>query len=410
MGCGSKIEVRTAALSLRRYLRSLGPAAGSYGYRRERCAQGQSCRVHLGLRRARGGRSSSSYARWAAWPACGIRRSRPTRTMAKSAIGKPAYRVSIAMPPEYNPFRLSRKADAYRGRVKYPPVRAIVDVVPAGDTRCSASRSILPTTSTSPTTSSSRTTRSRSSPSCLHRKEVEGPAPSLVIAPTSVTHTWENEIARFAPTLTHAAAAVGRRTRAALRRARELRRDHHVVRAGPPRCRTARALQLPHADSRRSAEREEPSSQIAKVVRNLRADHRLALTGTPVENSLRDLWSIFAFVEPGLARFRGLVPPALREPDRRGRRGGGAPAALAARAVRVAPHERRRRARTARTDRADHRVRSLAACSAGSIAASPKPRGATSSRNRRRERHRRRDRPRAGRAHALAPSLRASRD
>jgi SNF2 family DNA or RNA helicase len=32
----------------------------------------------------------------------------------------------------------------------------------------------------------------------------------------------------------------------------------------------------------------------------LRAEHRLALTGTPVENSLRDLWAIFAFLEPGL--------------------------------------------------------------------------------------------------------------
>ena len=36
----------------------------------------------------------------------------------------------------------------------------------------------------------------------LHRKEVDGAAPALVIAPTSVTHTWENEIARFAPSLT----------------------------------------------------------------------------------------------------------------------------------------------------------------------------------------------------------------
>ena len=43
-----------------------------------------------------------------------------------------------------------------------------------------------------------------------------------------------------------------------------------------------------------------PSSQISKVVRALRAEHRLALTGTPVENSLRDLWAIFAFLEPGL--------------------------------------------------------------------------------------------------------------
>ena len=35
-------------------------------------------------------------------------------------------------------------------------------------------------------------------------------------------------------------------------------------------------------------------------MRGLQADHRLALTGTPVENSLRDLWAIFGFVEPGL--------------------------------------------------------------------------------------------------------------
>ena len=43
-----------------------------------------------------------------------------------------------------------------------------------------------------------------------------------------------------------------------------------------------------------------PSSQIARVVRALHADQRLALTGTPVENALRDLWAIFSFVEPGL--------------------------------------------------------------------------------------------------------------
>jgi len=54
-------------------------------------------------------------------------------------------------------------------------------------------------------------------------------------------------------------------------------------------------------------------------VRNLRADHRLALTGTPVENSLRDLWSIFAFVEPGLlgseASFRRRFENPIAEGD-----------------------------------------------------------------------------------------------
>ncbi len=134
----------------------------------------------------------------------------------------------------------------------------------------------------------------------LYRKEQDGPSPSLVIAPTSVTHTWENEIARFAPAL------------------KTLRLQSGADRA-------ARYAQVPDVDvvitsyalARLDAEQLErfnfrslildeaqnaknPSSQIAKVVRNLRADHRLALTGTPVENSLRDLWSIFAFVEPGL--------------------------------------------------------------------------------------------------------------
>jgi SNF2 family DNA or RNA helicase len=43
-----------------------------------------------------------------------------------------------------------------------------------------------------------------------------------------------------------------------------------------------------------------PASQVAQASRLLRADHRLALTGTPVENSLGDLASIFEFLNPGV--------------------------------------------------------------------------------------------------------------
>ncbi len=134
----------------------------------------------------------------------------------------------------------------------------------------------------------------------LWRRHTEGPAPSLVIAPTSVTHTWENEIARFAPELTtlrlHSGSERAARyddvgkvdvviTSYALARldAEQLARYQF------------RSLILDEAQNAKN-----PSSQIAKVVRALRADHRLALTGTPIENSLRDLWAIFAFVEPGL--------------------------------------------------------------------------------------------------------------
>jgi superfamily II DNA or RNA helicase len=153
----------------------------------------------------------------------------------------------------------------------------------------------------------------------LHRKEVEGPAPSLVIAPTSVTHTWENEIARFAPSLTTLRLQSGaeRATRYS-----ELE-DYDVIITSYALARldaeqlerfNFRTLILDEAQNAKN-----PSSQIAKVVRNLRADHRLALTGTPVENSLRDLWSIFAFVEPGLlgseASFRRRFENPIAEGD-----------------------------------------------------------------------------------------------
>lgn len=43
-----------------------------------------------------------------------------------------------------------------------------------------------------------------------------------------------------------------------------------------------------------------PTSQTARAVRLLKAKHRLALTGTPVENNTIELWSLFAFLNPGL--------------------------------------------------------------------------------------------------------------
>jgi superfamily II DNA or RNA helicase len=134
----------------------------------------------------------------------------------------------------------------------------------------------------------------------LKRKQEEGPAASLVIAPTSVTHTWESEIKRFAPEL-----SILRLQSGSERAARfEEIENHDVVITSYALARldaaqlerfTFRTLILDEAQNAKN-----PSSQIAKVVRNLNADHRLALTGTPVENSLRDLWAIFAFVEPGL--------------------------------------------------------------------------------------------------------------
>lgn len=134
----------------------------------------------------------------------------------------------------------------------------------------------------------------------LRRKKLDGAAPSLVIAPTSVTHTWENEIARFAPELRTLRLHSG--SERALRYEEVPNADVVITSYALARLDAQqlsnyqfRTLILDEAQNAKN-----PSSQIARVVRSLHADHRLALTGTPVENSLRDLWAIFAFVEPGL--------------------------------------------------------------------------------------------------------------
>ena len=66
-----------------------------------------------------------------------------------------------------------------------------------------------------------------------------------------------------------------------------------------------------------------PGAKQTKTVKQLRADARIALTGTPVENQLADLWSLFDFLCPGLlglaARFKEIVKGLeAREHDRLG--------------------------------------------------------------------------------------------
>ncbi len=91
----------------------------------------------------------------------------------------------------------------------------------------------------------------------------------------------------------------------------------------------------------------------------LQADFRLALTGTPVENYLDELWSLFHFINPGLLGSRESFQQALRPADRAGpqrRRPSGA--AGAGRPLHPAPDQGRRADRTAGADRADHPGRS----------------------------------------------------
>ncbi len=68
-----------------------------------------------------------------------------------------------------------------------------------------------------------------------------------------------------------------------------------------------------------------PLARAAQTARALEAGHRVALTGTPVENRLDDLWSIMHILNPGLLGTRDRLPVADGKPhraaSRRGRRG-----------------------------------------------------------------------------------------
>jgi SNF2 family DNA or RNA helicase len=137
----------------------------------------------------------------------------------------------------------------------------------------------------------------------LHRRsqEPEGAsAPALIICPTSVVGNWQRELARFAPSLRVLAHHGAERNRDEL--ASAVAGYDVVISTYALLHRDAEMLQgiewsevvLDEAQNIKN-----PSTKAAQAARALRCRWRAALTGTPVENRLSDLWSIFQFLNPG---------------------------------------------------------------------------------------------------------------
>jgi len=140
--------------------------------------------------------------------------------------------------------------------------------------------------------------------------------PSLVVVPKSLVFNWKEEALRFAPRLAILDHTGLNRTRDAqtfesfdlvLTTYGTLRRDvllfkdavfHYAI--------------LDEAQAIKNAD-----SESAKAARLLRADHRLALSGTPIENHLGELWSLFEFLNPGIlgpaGRFHAAAPEVSQE-------------------------------------------------------------------------------------------------
>lgn len=135
----------------------------------------------------------------------------------------------------------------------------------------------------------------------LYEKEHNVKVPSLVIVPASLVFNWVNEIRKFTPSLNvyvhHGLERVRDSTKiweknadiilttyATLRNDIDMFKDkdfHYVI--------------LDEAQSIKN-----PLSKTAKEIYKLKAKHKLTMTGTPIENNSFELWSQFAFLNPGL--------------------------------------------------------------------------------------------------------------
>jgi len=124
------------------------------------------------------------------------------------------------------------------------------------------------------------------------------PAPSLVVCPASLLFNWQREAQRFAPALKVLAIEGPDRAE----KFRQIPR-HDLVLTSYPLLRRDISLYRPiefHALILDEANHiKNPDTQNAQAAVALRGRYRFVLTGTPVENSVRDLWSIMNFVLPG---------------------------------------------------------------------------------------------------------------
>ncbi|MDO3408900.1 DEAD/DEAH box helicase [Saccharibacillus sp. CPCC 101409] len=142
--------------------------------------------------------------------------------------------------------------------------------------------------------------------------------PALIVAPASLMYNWRSELARFAPGIRAAVIDGSRREReAALIAAQSPEQASDVWIVSYPLLRRDSALyeriELHTLILDEAQAIKNPETQTAKSVKALRAGFRFALTGTPIENSLEELRSIFEAVLPGLYPGRRAFAELTRE-------------------------------------------------------------------------------------------------
>ncbi len=149
--------------------------------------------------------------------------------------------------------------------------------------------------------------------------------PSLLVLPASLLGNWQSELERFAPSLRCLFVHSSQLNKNAI----DAMAGDSAVLNGIDVVLTTYGTLMRHAWLQKSAWQllvldeaqaiKNPTTAQSKMVKKLNAASRIALTGTPVENRLSDLWSLFDFLNPGLlgsaTRFKRFVK-SLEERER----------------------------------------------------------------------------------------------
>ena len=127
------------------------------------------------------------------------------------------------------------------------------------------------------------------------------PLRALIVLPASLVYNWAAELRRFAPTLT-VQVNIGTRR---LRDAKVLSRFDTIITTYQTALRDREVyerMDLEYIVLDESQQIKNRQSKVFRALSTLESRHRVSLSGTPIENSLSDLWSQMQFINPGLLR------------------------------------------------------------------------------------------------------------
>lgn len=139
----------------------------------------------------------------------------------------------------------------------------------------------------------------------LENPVAEHPLPSLIVCPTSCVDTWIDESQKFTPNLTIARFVGTDRDHTRIAQSQIVITTYETLRR---EMKTLVRRPWDYVILDEAQKIKNPITDTARACRILLSHHRLAVTGTPIENHLRELWALFDFLMPGYlgskARFR----------------------------------------------------------------------------------------------------------